>query len=69
MSTLSDITEEAPSVTEYIEKMAPSYRGGFIRQRDSYTLNKDAVGILKTLIDDYVVVAFFADWCGDSRRA
>ncbi|MFX1416605.1 MAG: TlpA family protein disulfide reductase, partial [Promethearchaeota archaeon] len=25
--------------------------------------------ILKTLIDDYVVVAFFADWCGDSRRA
>jgi len=69
MSTLSDVTEEAPSVTEYIDNMAPSYRGGFIRQRDGYTLKEEAVGILKTLIDDYEIVAFFADWCGDSRRA
>ncbi|MFX0044560.1 MAG: thioredoxin family protein [Candidatus Hermodarchaeota archaeon] len=69
MSTLSDVTEDVPSITEYIENMAPSYRGGFIRQRDSYTLNKEAVKILKTLIDEYEIVAFFADWCGDSRRA
>jgi thiol-disulfide isomerase/thioredoxin len=69
MSTLSDVTEDVPSITEYIENMAPSYRGGFIRQRDSYTLNKEAVQILKTLIDEYEIVAFFADWCGDSRRA
>ncbi|MHA2380609.1 MAG: thioredoxin family protein [Candidatus Thorarchaeota archaeon] len=69
MSTLSDVTEEAPSVTEYIDNMTPSYRGGFIRQRDSYSLSKEAVQILKKLADDYEFVAFFADWCGDSRRA
>jgi len=69
MSILSDLSEDAPSVTEYMENMAATYRGGFIRQRDSYTLNKEATGILKTLISDYVIVAFFADWCGDSRKA
>jgi len=69
MSTLSELSEDVPSVTEYIENMAATYRGGFIRQRDSYTLKKEATDILKTLVDDYVIVAFFADWCGDSRRA
>ncbi|MFQ5832870.1 MAG: thioredoxin family protein [Candidatus Thorarchaeota archaeon] len=69
MALLSEITDDAPSCTEYIDNMTPTYRGGFIRQRDHYKLNKVAVDQLRELVGDYQVVALFADWCGDSRRA
>jgi thiol-disulfide isomerase/thioredoxin len=32
-------------------------------------LNNEAVDVLKGLKDDYEFIVFFADWCGDSRKA
>ena len=46
------------------------HKGGFVRQRNEYRLNQEAVEKLKVFMDEgYSIVAFFADWCGDSRRA
>ncbi|MFW9888032.1 MAG: thioredoxin family protein [Candidatus Thorarchaeota archaeon] len=69
MPTHSDISQDYMSVTDYIDQMSPSQKGGFVRRRNDYELNKDAVEILKTFKDDYDIIVFFADWCGDSRKA
>ncbi len=69
MPTLRDIITDAPSCGDAIEAIEPSYRGGFIRQRDEYKLNKNAIKKLKQLMDEYTIVILFANWCGDSRRA
>jgi thiol-disulfide isomerase/thioredoxin len=69
MPTLSDVQTDASSCNDAIEAMKPAYRGGFIRQKDEYKLNKEAVSKLKDLMNDHTIVILFADWCGDSRRA
>ncbi len=69
MPTLKDVQNDAPSCCDAIEAIEPAYRGGFIRHRDEYKLNKDATEKLKKLIDEYTIVILFANWCGDSRRA
>ena len=66
---LSDIRPDAPSSNDAMGKIKPAYRGGFIRQRDEYNLNQEAVEKLKGLINGYSIVILFADWCGDARRA
>jgi thiol-disulfide isomerase/thioredoxin len=46
------------------------HKGSFARQRDNYRLNQDAVENLKSFMEEgYKIVALFADWCGDARRA
>lgn len=68
MPTLNEVQANAPSCNEAIDGIKPAYRGGFVRQKDEYKLNKTAVKRLKELINDYNIVVLFADWCGDSRR-
>ena len=69
MATLGEIRPDAPSSNDAMNEIKPSYRGGFVRQRDEYNLNSEAVEKLKELINDYSIVILFADWCGDARRA
>ena len=69
MPALSDISEEYPSCEEYINEMNPMYRSRWLDEFTHYSLNEDAVGNLKDIIDAYEIVAMFADWCGDARRA
>ncbi|MFX0053289.1 MAG: thioredoxin family protein [Promethearchaeota archaeon] len=69
MPTHNDVSQNYMSVTDYIDQMSASQKGGFVRRRDAYVLNKEAVEILKTFKDNYQFIVFFADWCGDSRKA
>lgn len=70
MPSLADIREDAPSAEQAIESLSPMHKGGFARQRDGYRLNQEAAEKLKVFMDEgYAIVALFADWCGDSRRA
>lgn len=68
MAMLSEVRSDAPSCTEYMETMSPMYKGGFLRQRNEYKLNPEAIGKLGKLLEDYRIVIVFADWCGDARR-
>ena len=69
MPTLNDVTEDTPTVNQYIDSMPAGYRGGFVRQRDDYYLDEDIVEKLKIYASDHEIVALFANWCSDSRRA
>lgn len=69
MPKLEDVTEECPSCVDYIDDMAPTHKGRYLGQKESYTLNQEAVQRLREIISDYEIVAVFADWCGDARKA
>ncbi|MHA2069110.1 MAG: thioredoxin family protein [Candidatus Thorarchaeota archaeon] len=69
MPNHNDVSPDYPSVSDYIEKMSASQKGGFLRRRDAYDLNQDAVEVLNGIKDQYEIIVFFADWCGDSRKA
>ncbi len=69
MAMLSEVNSEAPSCGEYLDTMSPIYKGGFLRQKNEYKLNPDAIEKLAKLLEDYRIVIVFADWCGDARRA
>ncbi|NOR38643.1 MAG: hypothetical protein GQ580_03535, partial [Candidatus Thorarchaeota archaeon] len=69
MPTLNDVTRNALTVNQYIDRMPAGYRGGFVRQRDDYELDMDVVEKLRIYTNDHEIVALFANWCGDSRRA
>jgi thiol-disulfide isomerase/thioredoxin len=67
--TLSDVKSKFTSCQEYIESMAPSYKGGWLRLAEDYNLDEEAVEKLKSYVDGYELVVLFAHWCGDARRA
>jgi len=69
MPTLDDVKPDAKSASECIETIPQMYRGGFLRQKEEYTLNTKALERLKILYEDYACAIFYADWCGDSRKA
>ena len=68
VKNLSDVTSKFTSCKEYIEAMAPSFKGGWLRQADNYDLDEEAIKKLKSYVNDYELVVLFADWCGDARR-
>ena len=67
--TLNDVKSEFTTCEHYIEAMPPSFKGGWLRQAEDYQLDDEAIEKLKSYVDDYELVVFFANWCGDSRRA
>lgn len=69
MPVLADITSDAPTCIEYIDKMSPAYKAGYLRKKEDYTLNPDAVEKLVNFAKEYHIVVIFADWCGDARKA
>ncbi|MHA1862484.1 MAG: thioredoxin family protein [Candidatus Thorarchaeota archaeon] len=69
MAMFSEVNRDAPSCSEYMDTMSPAYKGGFLRQKNKYKLNPDAIEKLAKNSEDYRIVIIFADWCGDARRA
>jgi thiol-disulfide isomerase/thioredoxin len=69
MPTLEDVRKDAPGATAAIEELKPIYRGGFTRNKDYYKLNEEALEKLHKYLDEYTIVATFAEWCGDARKA
>ena len=69
MPELSDVTSDAPTCIEYIDKMSPAYKAGYLRGRQDYILNPDAVEKLINFAKNFHIVVIFADWCGDARKA
>jgi thiol-disulfide isomerase/thioredoxin len=69
MPTVEDVRKDAPGATTAIEELKPIYKGGFARNKVDYKLNEEALEKLRTYLDEYTIVATFADWCGDARKA
>jgi thiol-disulfide isomerase/thioredoxin len=69
MPTLDDVRKDAKGASECIETIPQMYRGGFLRQKEEYSISAKAVERLKILLEEYTIAVFYADWCGDSRKA
>ena len=69
MPTLEDVQKDAKGASECIESIPQMYRGGFVRQKEEYSLSTKAIERLKILCEEYTCVVFYADWCGDSKKA
>lgn len=67
--TLDNVQQNAPGTSECFEAMSTAYRGGFLRQKEGYKLDNDIVNKIEKYANDYVIVAIFGEWCGDSRHA
>ena len=67
--TLDDVQDDCSSSWDYIENMGPSYKGGFVRMRNNYILNIEALEKLRQTKEEFTFVVLFADWCGDARKA
>lgn len=61
---LSEIRRKTVSVNQYIESLEEPYREKFLRRKQEYQLNREAVHQLKGFAD-YFAVAFSAEWCKD----
>lgn len=66
---LTDVQEECPTCTSYIQSMNPRYGRMYQSVRESYQLNENIVEELKKYADSYTLIVVFADWCGDARKA
>ncbi len=69
LPALSEVSEDYPSCTEYINEMNPMYRSRWLDEFTRYQINEEAIGKLKEIIHDYEIVVMFADWCGDAKKA
>ena len=69
MPSLQDVRKDAPGATKAIEELKPIYRGAFVRHKQFYKLNEDAMVKLNEYLNEYTIVATFAEWCGDARKA
>ena len=69
MPELADITSDAPTCIEYLDKMSPAYKAGYLRTKQDYNLNQEALEKLVNFSNAYHIVVIFADWCGDARKA
>ncbi|MGY5860210.1 MAG: thioredoxin family protein [Candidatus Thorarchaeota archaeon] len=69
MPSIRDISADAPTCIQYIDTMSPMYKAGFLRSKEDYTLNSNAVEKLIAFAKEYHIVVIFADWCGDARKA
>ena len=61
---LSEIRRKTVSVNQYIESLEEPHREKFLKRKQEYQLNREAIQQLKGFAD-YLAVAFSAEWCKD----
>ena len=62
---LSEIREKTVSANQYIDNLVQPFQEKFLARKQAYQLKIDAVRQLKRFADNYVIVAFSAEWCKD----
>lgn len=64
-SNLSDVRKRTVSVSQYIESLKQPFREKFLARKQTYQLKQEAIKQVKKFADEYMVVAFSAEWCKD----
>jgi len=62
---LSEVRKKTVSVNQYMESLKKPFHKKFLTRKQRYMLNKEATSQLKMLADNYVIIAFSAEWCKD----
>jgi hypothetical protein len=64
-TNLSEIRKKTVSVKEYLDSLEQPFRDKFLTRKQTYRLKLEAVNQLKKFANNYVIVAFSAEWCKD----
>jgi len=62
---LSEVRKKSVSVNKYMKSLESPFREKFFSRKQEYMLNENAISQLKRFANDYVIVAFSAEWCKD----
>jgi len=62
---LSEVRKKTVSVNQHMESLKKPFHKKFLTRKQRYMLNKEATSQLKMLADNYVIIAFSAEWCKD----
>jgi thiol-disulfide isomerase/thioredoxin len=62
---LTEIRKKTVSVKEYLDSLEQPSREKFLTRKQTYQLKLEVVNQLKKFANNYVIVAFSAEWCKD----
>lgn len=62
---LLKLRQRTVDVNQYIDGMSPPFKDKFLERKRVYKLKADVVSKLRDHAEDYVIVAFSAEWCKD----
>lgn len=62
---LSDIRLRTMPVNQYINSIKEPFREKFLERKRRYKLNADVLSKLRDFANDYLIIAFSAEWCKD----
>jgi thiol-disulfide isomerase/thioredoxin len=62
---LSEIRQRTVSVNHYMNSIKEPFREKFLERKKVYKLKVDVLRKLRNFANDYVIVAFSAEWCKD----
>ncbi len=64
INLLETITKTIP-VSQYINSLEEPFHQKFLTRKQTYQLKQEAISQLKKFVNNYVIVAFSAEWCKD----
>ncbi len=62
---LSEVRQRTVSVNQYISNIKEPFCEKFLERKKTYKLNVDVLSKLKDFANDYIIIAFSAEWCKD----
>lgn len=62
---LEEIRKKASPVNQYLANINEPFRQRFLERKKAYQLDVKAINKLKSFANNYVIVAFSAEWCKD----
>jgi len=62
---ISEIVKRTIPVDEYIAKIIQPFKEKFLERKQTYQLNEEATSKLREYANDFIIVAFSAEWCKD----
>ena len=62
---LSEIKTKTVAINHYIDSIEQPFSRKFLTRKRTYVLNKEATNHLRKFTNNYVIVAFSAEWCKD----
>ena len=60
---LSEVRNKTVSVNQYMNSLKQPFQKKFMMRKQTYELKRETVNELREFANDYVIVAFSAEWC------
>ena len=62
---LKEIRTRTVSANDYLNDLEEPFKDKFLTRKQTYQLDREAIGQLREFAGKYVIIAFSAEWCKD----